>query len=131
MQRESFKQCAHNSNGHAGVITHQCPLLLTWFTLILKWTYRLYPCSIFMFYICTESYEDKFCNATGLISKFIQNQWESSKQCAHSSNGYANIISICYYCDLVTLILKRMTGSHPCTIFDVLHMHRKLRGYHF
>jgi hypothetical protein len=41
-----------------------------------------------MFYICTESYGDNLFNATGPISKFIQNQWESLKQCAHSSNGH-------------------------------------------
>jgi hypothetical protein len=43
------------------------------------------------------------------------------------ATGIADIISArCYY-DLVTLVLKRMPRLHPEFIFDVLHMHRKVR----
>jgi hypothetical protein len=39
--------------------------------------------------------------------------------------GIADIISARDYCDMVIFILKWMPRSHPYSVFDVLHMHRK------
>jgi hypothetical protein len=41
------------------------------------------------------------------------------------ATSIADVISAGGYCDIVTFIQKWVSRSHSCSIFDILHMHKR------